>query len=197
MKRHVVTLVQFIGFLFAAFGGFLTDVAPPAQTNPKFAVGLSSFLALMALLIVSAIAKTAPAGKFRKRWITAGLICMLIALISGLIYPWTLTELTYSYPPPPDAPEVQRVRGWVLTPTAKEFISRHPETNSPGQLELKLPYEEIWTADSVAKAKILLLFSYIVLVLSIASGLFCLLEADLKEPARAKAVRNKRARRSQ
>lgn len=193
MKRHIVTLVQFIGFLFAAFGGFLTDVAPPAQTNPKFAVGLSSFLTLMALLVVSALAKTTRnTKKIRKRWIRAGVICMLLALVFGLVYPWTLSELTYAYPPPPDAPEVQRINGWEYTATAKEFISRRPGNYSPADLELKLPYEEIWTADSVAQAKIVLLLTYILLVLSIGTGIFCLLEADLKGPTSTRTSRKKK-----
>lgn len=194
MKRSVTVFVQFIGFLFAAFGGFLTDIAPPAQTNPKFAVGLSSFLALMTLLAVSAIGKTSPAGQFRKRWIIAGVICFALAVTAGLIYPWMLNRLTYPYPPPPDAPEARHVNGWILTDTATDFIKRNPGTYSPGQLELKLPYEEIWTADSVAKAEVLLLLSYLVLVLSISVGIFCLLEARSKTRSASKVVPRKRQR---
>ena len=187
MKKLLASFVQVIEFLFAAFGGFLANIAPPAQTNPKFAVGLSSFLALIALLVVSALAKSAPAAKFRKRWITAGIICFVITVVAGLFYPWVLGRLTYSYPPPPDAAVAWHINGWELTSTAKTFIAKHPGQYSPGQLELKLPSDDIWTPESIAKAKMILLINYLALVLSIASAIFCLLEANFKSPGRVRS----------
>lgn len=178
MNRLLARFIQIVVCLFAAFGGFLTEVAPPAQTNPKFAVGLSSFFVLIVLLIISAVAKDTRANKFRKRWITAGVISFAVAILAGLLYPLTLNKLTYSYPPPPDEPTAWRVNGWELTRTAQDFIKENPGNHSPGELELKLPYEEIWTASSVEQAKLLLIVNYICLVLAISTAIFCLLEAN-------------------
>src|SRR6266851_1024902 len=115
MKKRLATFIQVVVFLFAAFGGFLKNIAPPAQTNPKFAVGLSSFLVLILLLIVSAVAAGSPEKKARKTWITVGGVLFLVAITAGILYPWTLDKLTYAYPPPPDAPEAWHVNGWELT----------------------------------------------------------------------------------
>lgn len=191
MRPFLIVAVQVVVFLFAAFGGFLKEVAPPEQSNPKFAVGFSSFLVLIVLLIVSAVSKEAPTDKFRRRWIVAGIVFFVLAVVSGLLYPWTLDKLTYDYPPPPDAAEARHIRGLTLTKKAEDFIARHPDKESPGQLELNLPYEVIWTADSVSKAKMLLNLNYIALVLSIASAVFCLLEVNLKREHAAGAGGNR------
>lgn len=189
MKKLLTTFIQIVVFLFAAFGGFLGSVAPPAQTNPKFAVGLSSFLALIILLIVSALAKESPAAKNRKKWIWAGIILFVAAGVAGLLYPWTLSRLTYIYPPPPDEPVAWRVNGLEYTQTARDFMRDNPGNWTPGKLELQLPYEDIWTDASVEKAKMLLLVNYVSLVLSIAAAIFCLLEANLKRSAPRKGTR--------
>lgn len=72
------------------------------------------------------------------------------------------------------------VNGYELTETAKKFIKENPNNYSPGELELELPYKDIWTADSIANAKMILLVNYTALVLFIATAVFCLLEANLK-----------------
>lgn len=189
MKKLLTTFVQIVVFLFAAFGGFLENIAPPSQTNPKFAVGLSSFLALIILLIVSALAKHSPAAKSRKKWVWAGVILFVTAGFAGLLYPWTLGKLTYVYPPAPDQPVAWRVSGLGYTQTARDFMRNNPGNWTPGKLELQLPYEDIWTDASVEKAKMLLLVNYVSLVLSIAAAIFCLLEANLKVGARSPGPR--------
>jgi len=179
MKKPLVSFIEIVVFLFAAFSGFLTKIAPPEQTNASYAVGIGSFFVLIVLLLVSAIAKDAPAEKYRKGWVKAGIICFIIAIPVGLAYPWILGKLTYPYPPPPDAPVAIHVNGWEPTETAQKFIRDNPGKSSPGQLELNLPYEDIWISSSLSKAKIILLLSYTALILSIATAIFCLLEANL------------------
>lgn len=179
MKKLLTTFVEAVVFLFAAFGGFLTKIAPPPQTNAAYAVGVGSFFILILLMIISAIARSAPARRHRRKWVRAGVICFLIALPLGLLYPWVLGKLTYAYPPLPEEPVAQRVNGWDLTDTAKEFIKEKPGNYTPAQLELNLPYEEIWTADSVSKATIILLLNYTFLILTLATAIFCLLEANI------------------
>lgn len=181
MNKLLAKFIQIVVFLFAAFGGFLNEVAPPTQTNPKMAVGLGSFLVLIVLLIISAVARNVPAAKSNKKWIVAGCVFFVLAGVSGLLYPWTLSKLTYYYPPPPDAAVAWRVSGLELTQTAKDFIEREPGNYGPAQLEQNLRYEDIWTERSLAKAKLLLLSNYLCLVLSISTSIFCLLEANSKK----------------
>lgn len=95
VRRHLATFIQIVIFLFAAFGGFLDGIAPPDQASPKFAVRLGSFLVIIVLLIVSAISKSTPAARFRRRWIWAGVVCSFIAVIAGLFYPYVLGKFTY------------------------------------------------------------------------------------------------------
>jgi hypothetical protein len=189
MKNLLTKFIQIVVFLFAAFGGFLGNAAPPAQTNPKFAVGLASFLTLIILLIISAVGKNSWTVKARNKWLVAGVGFFVLAAVTGVLYPRTLDKLTYVYPPPPDEPVAWHVNGWEYTETAKDFIKQNPGNWTPGTLELQLPYEDIWTADSVSNAKLLLLLNYIGLVLSIASAIFCLLEANLKRPQAARKNR--------
>jgi hypothetical protein len=179
MKKLLTTFVEVVVFLFTAFGGFLTNLAPPPQTNASFAVGIGSFFVLIVLMLVSAIAREAPAKRHRRRWIKAGAVCFIIALPLGLFYPWVIGKLTYPYPPLPDQPVAQHVNGWELTDTAKNFIKENPGNYSPGELEMNLPYEEIWTDSSVSKAKMILLFHYTALILTLSTAIFCLLEANV------------------
>jgi hypothetical protein len=178
MNSLLAKFIQIVIFLFASFGGFLNDIAPPTQTNPKMTVGFGSFLVLIMLLIISAVARNVPAAKNKKKWIVAGGIFFVLAIVSGILYPWTLSKLTYYYPPPPDAAMEWKVNGLELTQTAKDFIEREPGNYGPAQLEQNLKYEDIWTESSLAKAKLLLLSNYLCLILSISTAIFCLLEAN-------------------
>jgi hypothetical protein len=179
LRKHLATFIQIVVFLFAAFGGFLGGIAPPAEAHPKFAVGLSSFLVLIVLLFVSAISqRVSPAHSHR--WIWAGAVCLVLVVVTGFLYPYMLSKYTYVYPPPPAEAVAWRINGDEYAEGAKNFIKENPGTYSPGELELELPYKDIWTAESIAKAKMILLINYIALVLSIATAVFCLLEANFK-----------------
>ena len=189
MNNLLAKFIQIVVFLFASFGGFLNDIAPPTQTNPKMTVGFGSFLVLIVLLIISAVARNFPAAKSKKKWIVAGCVFFVLALVSGILYPWTLSKLTYHYPPPPDVAREWKVSGLELTQTAKDFIAREPGNYGPAQLEQNLEYQDIWTESSIAKAKLLLLSNYLCLILSISTAIFCLLEANsnvYSKPARKK-----------
>lgn len=178
MNNLLAKFIQIVVFLFASFGGFLSDIAPPTQTNPKMTVGFGSFLVLIVLLIISAVARNIPGAKNKKKWIIAGCVFFVLALVSGILYPWTLSKLTYYYPPPPDAATEWKVNGLELTQTAKDFIEREPGNYGPAQLQQNLDYQDIWTESSVAKSRLLLLSNYLCLILSISTAIFCLLEAN-------------------
>jgi hypothetical protein len=179
--------------LFAAFGGFLTKVAPPTAANSEYVVGFGSFLVLIILIAISALTLSAPPKKLWRKWMIGGTFFFVLALASGLVYPWTLSHLTYAYPPPPDAPVGYHVAGYSyeLTETAKEFLTNNPQMNSPGELELNLPYEEIWTPGSVETSKFLLQANYLLLLISISTSIFCFLEANVKNAPRPRPRKTK------
>ncbi|WP_263350615.1 hypothetical protein [Acidicapsa acidisoli] len=177
-RKIIVSLVQVVLFLFTAFGGFLKKIAPPDETQPGYHVGLLSFLVLIILLTISALARQAPAAKYRRAWTIAGIVCFVIAILSGFLYPRMLDRYTYAYPP--EKPTQIRVKGLDsgLTDVAREWIQEHPLESSPGTLARKLPKENIWTPESIEQAKTILLCSYGSLVLSLAAAIFCLIEAN-------------------
>lgn len=188
MNQLLARVIQVVVFLFAAFGGFLNNIAPPTETSPQMAVGFGSFLVLIVLLIISGIARNTPAQKNNKKWLVTGCIFFVLSVLSGMVYPWTLSKLTYYYPPLPDAAVAWRVNGLELTQTAKDFIEREGRNLTPAELEQNLSYEDIWTENSLAKARLLLSSNYLCLILSISSAIFCLLEANSKKTTRQAAT---------
>jgi hypothetical protein len=176
MNKSLAKFVQIVIFLFAAFGGFFKDIAPPVQTNSKLAVGLGSFLVLIVLLMMSAIAHHVAAARNYKRWLVAGCIFFILAVISGPSYLWTLNRLTYYYPPGVRAE--RKVQGFELTPIAKDLEDREHRQYSPAELELNLEYADIWTTRSLAQVELLLLSNYLCVILSISAAIFCFLEIN-------------------
>jgi hypothetical protein len=179
VKKLLTTFVEVVLFLFTAFSGFLTRIAPPPETNASFAVGIGSFFMLIILLAISAIAREATAKQLRKKWIKVGILCFVLAFPLGLSYSWVLNKLTYPYPPLPFTAVSQHVNGWELTETAKSFIREHPDKNSPGELEFNLPSTAIWTERSLSAAKMILLCHYTALILVLSTAIFCLVEANI------------------
>jgi len=177
-KKVLVSFVQVVLFLFLAFGGFLKMIVPPDETKTSYYVGILSFLVLITLLIVSAVARRAPGQKYRRAWITAGFVCFVLAIPAGFIYPRMLDKYTYSYPP--EKPTEVRVKGSDrdLTDVAREWVTDNPLESSPGILARKLPKDDIWTRESIEHAKSVLLVSYGSLVLTLAIAIFCLIEAN-------------------
>ncbi len=175
-KRLLTSLIQTVVLLLSAFGGFLKKIAPPEQTGAPYAVGIISFLVLIALLIVSALATSATGEKFRRAWLVAGVAGFILALPPSLIYHQSLETYTWSYPP--ESP-VFRIRGLDtdFTREVKDFLHNHPEVKSPESLARNFDLEAIWTPESLQHASMRLLLLYTWLVLALSTTIFCLLEA--------------------
>jgi len=186
-KRAAAWAIEIATFFFAAFGGFLTRIAPPDQTGASYDVGILSFLVLIVLLIVSALARQAPSKTYRKRWIASGAVCFLLALPGAVLYYQAWEENTYSYPP--EKPMVRHVRASDKdrTDLAENWVREHPNEASPADLEANLPYEKIWRPEAIARANRRLLLTYGWVVLSLATAIFCLMEANAGS---GKATRN-------
>jgi len=190
-KRVAAWGIEIVTFLLAAFGGFLTRIAPPDQTRASYGVGILSFLVLIVLLIVSALARQAPSKTYRKHWIAGGVVCFLLALLGVLLYYEAWEQNTYAYPP--EKPMVRHVRASDKDRTgiAQDWVLAHPNEASPADLEANLPYEKIWNPEAIARANKRLLLTYGWVVLSLATTIFCLIEANSGSD---KGTRNKAMR---
>lgn len=178
-KKLLTSFGQVVVFLFSAYGGFLKKIAPPDETGTSYAIGVLSFLVLIVLMIVSAAARHAPGTKYRRASLSAGIVCLGLAIPAAFLYPRMLDRYTYSYPP--EKPTETRVKGadTALTDDAREWTRENPRESSPGILARKLPRDDIWTPESIEHAKSVLLASYASLVLSLATAMFCLMEANV------------------
>src|ERR1043166_8190171 len=116
--------VKIVTGLFALFGGFLTFIAPPEESNSRFAVGLASFLALVALLLISALVKRPLTKRSRRRWIAAAVVFLALALGASLAYRWNLDRLTFPYPP--ERSRAEYVAGTRLTTDAQKHLEENP-----------------------------------------------------------------------
>lgn len=171
--------------LFAMFGGFLTFVAPPEEANSRFAVGLSSALALVVLLLISALVRRPLRRRSRRRWLGVAVGLSVLAVAAALSYWWNLDRLTFPFPP--ESTRAEYVAGTELTPEARQYLAENPSKPVSavvadfGGMENR---ELVWPPHALRRAKMLLIVNYIALVLSLAGAIFCLTEGLLSAEAR-------------
>lgn len=187
-KKLLASFIELVTFLLAAFGGFLKNVAPPLQVGASYPVGIFSFLTLIALLAISAFARRRTSPVVKRRWTIAGVVLGVLALGAGIAYLRALDNYTY----PQRAALADRkicASEEHLTPDAARY--RLSNTGATAEdLVQNLPDDDIWTSAGIQRAETILLVSYLVLVLSIAGAVFCLIEAnmgsgDLEQDAQA------------
>jgi hypothetical protein len=180
-KELLARGIEVITFLFAMFGGFLTTIAPPEETEAKFAVGLSSFSALIVLLFIAVFVKKWQQKKYQKIWLGVATFAFILAITSAFFYRSYLNQLTFPYPP--ENTKAEWVRGTELTPLAKEYQASLPAI-TPAELVANFGgmgnRELVWTQDSINRAKLILLVNYTLLVTSLALTVFCLTEGLLR-----------------
>lgn len=175
-QNKLVKGIEIVGILFAAFGGFLAGIAPPQEADARFAVGISSFLVLIILFIVSALSDK----KYRRAWIIVAACLLIISVGSAFYYKTTYNSLTFEYPP--GSKEVEHIAGTELTELAKSYKQQHEGISNAqllagfGGLQNK---GKVWKEDSINAARTKLIFSYVALVLAIASAIFALTEGAL------------------
>jgi hypothetical protein len=171
--------VEVIVFLFAAFGGFLNDIAPPGEADSRFAIGVGSFLALIVLLLATAFSKDLPIRRYKKTWLTVASAFFLAAICAALFYKSNTDRLTFPYPP--ESTRAEYVSGTELTSDARAYKEKTGKTTA----EVVAAYgglasrERVWTPASIRRGKMVLVASYLALILSLASSIFCLTEGVL------------------
>jgi hypothetical protein len=185
-NRILVKSIQGVMFIFAAFGGFLRDIAPPEEGGTRFAVGISSVLALCVLLYVSAISKKLHLKEFKTTWLIAAGAFMVVALIAALLYQSNFLKYTFHFPY--DDSEEIYFGGTAYTATATQYRQENPEKSIQqvlldfGGLEAR---RKVWPERSIRAAMLRLTLSYIAFVLSIAAAIFSLTEGILARPQSA------------
>ena len=195
MNQNILTKgIELVAVLFVAFGGFLAGIAPPQAADAKFAVGISSFLALIILFIVAALSKK----KYRRVWIVAATCLFVISLVAAYYYKETYDALTFEYPP--GSTKVEHIAGTELTPSAKEYKQQH-EGISNAQLLAKFGglqnKGKVWSEASGNSARRELIGGYVTLVLAIAAAIFALTEGALGSISLGSSANGRGGRRRQ
>ncbi len=184
-KTILVKAIQVIVFLFAAFHNFLFNIAPPGEMNTRLAVGFGSMFSLFILLFLAAVARSMGRKRFKKIWLGASVCLFAVALGVSYVYTMNLDRLTFPYPP--ENVKKEHIAGTEYTREARNYLRDHP-SRTPAQLVADFGglenVERVWTKDSIQKAGTTLLWNYVVVVLSIATMLFCLTEGILAAPKR-------------
>ncbi|MGA3045152.1 MAG: hypothetical protein ABSD67_00900 [Terracidiphilus sp.] len=168
---------QAVTFLFAMFGGVLKKIAPPDQVGAGYSVGIASFLALIVLLLITALARTSPSRALLRSWLIAGVLLFLIAGSSSIVYPQLIDSYTY----PQDRPlQLRQINAsdQYLTDNARKLKSQHSGATAEFLVENFENDQQVWTAAGLERAKRELRLCYLCLVLSLATAIFCLLEAN-------------------
>jgi hypothetical protein len=180
-QKVLVKGIEIVGVLFAAFGGFLAGIAPPQAADARFAVGISSFLALIILFIVAALSEK----KYRRVWIIAAACLFVLAVGVAYYYKTTYDTLAFEYPP--GSTKAEHIAGTELTTAAREYKQQH-EGISNAQLLAKFgglqSKGKVWPEASVNSARTKLIVSYVILILAIASAIFALTEGALGNAVR-------------
>jgi len=192
MNRNLLVKgIETVGVLFAAFGGFFAGIAPPQEADARFAVGLSSFLAIIVLFTIASLSKK----KYREAWIILAVCLFVLAAGAAYYYKGAYDALAFEYPP--GSTKVEHVAGTELTPLAQEQRRRHEGMSNSqllagfGGLQNK---KKVWTETSMNWARRKLITSYVALVLAIAIAIFALTEGALSSTPSVRRPGQPRAR---
>jgi hypothetical protein len=182
-KKIAGKAVETVTFILAAFSGFLKSIAPPDETKASMMVGIVSFSTLVVLLFVSAIAQGKPNAKHKRYWLAAALVLLVSFLISGFVYSGDRTRLLFLWPPDEANQQLYVGGGDGLTLKAQDAKRLHPEL-TPAQLVLGFGGIDrrtaVWPAEAIQHAGRRLNFDYVIMVLSLATAIFCLTEGVLQ-----------------
>jgi hypothetical protein len=169
-----------IGALLSAFGGFLLNVAPPDETGAKFAVGISSLVALVGFLFVSSLVQKNATEKTRNKWRIAAAFLAVGFITSIFTYHSYFNALTFLYPPD-DIKKVRYVNGTVLTDKAADIFRKDPSISRADLLDQfgENNRHDVWIQDSIDSARKLLVSNYVLVVVSLCLTIFCFTESLL------------------
>lgn len=172
MRIAVIALVEIVTILFAAFGGFLTTVAPPPGSNNELsAVGLASLIALIVLAFIKLLLRFMSIDINRNikpyLWMTGITSLLFIAL--SLNYFSHISKDTFQYPEYDKDAKVY-LAGKSYTNDALRVI----ESNSnlaTSNVELVMTFgginerHKIWPGSSITENRNELIWKYVSMII--------------------------------
>lgn len=182
--------IAIVVFLFGAFNNFLLNLAPPDPADElELPIGIAKFTTLALLLFVSllcnfkALHKKDSQKKFVSLWLWIAGALIVVFLASSLLYYNNFSEKTIWH----RAWKARLVKGNVFTDESKEICKEDNHNRSYQDCEQYLLYKYynadqinhdylLWTEDSVRANRKSLVYQYLLLVVSISSLLFSLVE---------------------
>ena len=192
-SKYTALLKSAIGiivFLFGAFNNFLQDIAPPNPSDEfNLPVGIAKFTSLALLLFVSllcnfkALNQKQTQKKFVSLWLWIAGLLILIFLAGSLFYSNNFREKTVWH----QDWKVRLLKGNELTDESKEICVEENKYANVSACEQFLLYKYynakqindehlLWTEQSVQANLRLLVYAYIVVVVSLSALLFSLVE---------------------
>lgn len=173
--------LEVVAALLGAFGGFLLNIAPPDDTGVKFAVGVTSVLMLLIFLFISVFTQGNAKPANRKYWLVIAGVSALLFAGSAFYYWRSFDRLTFLYPPD-DTDQVRYVNGTELTKKGEDQMRASPNMSRAELLDKfgENQRQAVWTQQSIDKANIVLVISYVAMVLTVTLALLCLIEGILQ-----------------
>jgi len=180
MQALLTSIIQLVAMLFAAFGAFLTDIAPPGGAVEDFAQGFASFMAVLVFLFIKAsFHADDDAVRRRNKFRRVGGLTLVAYVAIGLYYGVLLNTLTFSYPPN-DPAATTHVAGLFYSDDAKKFIEieegkgvSHSNASLLG--EFGSDPQRVWPLNSIELSRLALNLSYslLIFILMVAIGSLC------------------------
>jgi hypothetical protein len=168
--------------LFAAFGGFLANIAPPEVPeigmHAKFAVGLAYFAALIVLILLRTLPVwVGSSDLLRHVWFIVGAVSGLMFVILALNYDAQLETKTFDHKLQNDSATTRYIIGDTYTPSAAQYVRTNP-VSGPEELLRAGKTDDptlVWTKQSLIAAEASLIRLYQALVVLLCISLFTLL----------------------
>ncbi|MGB7283341.1 MAG: hypothetical protein WBE13_13845 [Candidatus Acidiferrum sp.] len=154
MKRFILTLSQFGSLLLTAFGGFYSRIAPP-EDSLKFWPGYASLVTGVAFILIANVKNNVRSVIL---WIS-----IVPAIVCPALYYVKYQSLTATYS------ESQVICGTVYTAKGVDYTSKNPgKTREELIRDFAGQTAEIWTEDSISRARVVLGLSYSAAIASLA-----------------------------
>jgi hypothetical protein len=163
-----------VAAVFSGFGGFLLNVQPPEGVLKGFTIGFATAISTLVFLVLSLFVPTMDRKKYRRIALSVTLMLFVGFVITGLEYQDMFSQLTLDFPERSGMEKL--VIGDQMTPRAAVRERETPEPLTTLLLDFggKTHREDVWTRESINKAKVRLSNGYLRMSVFIAATIFCL-----------------------
>ena len=151
--------------LLSLFGGFPKKVAPPERAAWRW-TGLASIIAGCAFLSVKLLAHMSTNHVAARVWGVIAIFSILVCIGLCFSYVMSLQGLTVDYNGEP------RIAGTVYTDAAKDYLTKNKDSTREQTLfDFAGVTGNVWTADSLARSRLILGAKYSLMIALLAFGL--------------------------